>query len=256
MARDLAAFAEFLDRAAQLGVAITPFARRHGLTPEDAYAIQKAVVERRLARGERRVGQKMGFTSVAMRQQMGVREANCGWLTDAMAQAPDQPLSLAPLIHPRAEPEVAVRLGRDLTGDESADALAAAVAAYAPAIEVVDSRMFEYRFDWLDNVADNSSSAAFVTGAWHPAPFAVGDLAVRLYLDDALVEQGRSTAVEGHPLAALAVGARLAQRLGWPLKAGDIILTGGITKAPRIMPGVTVRAEFDGLGTARLLTAP
>lgn len=254
MASELSAFVDFLDLAARLGVAVTPFCRRHGLGEAEAYAIQLALVERRIARGEQRIGQKMGFTSAAMRQQMGVREANCGWLTDAMAQSADQPLSLASLIHPRAEPEVAVRLGRDLTGDEPPDALAAAVAAYAPAIEVVDSRFHDYRFDWLDNVSDNSSSAAFIVGRWQAAPFDVGDLAVRLYLDDALVEQGRSTAVEGHPLAALAVGARLGQRLGWPLRAGDVVLTGGITKAPRIMPGVTVRAEFDGLGSATLST--
>lgn len=254
MTKDLTAIVEFLDLAARLGVAVTPFARRHGLSEIEAYAVQMALVGRRLARGERRIGQKMGFTSAAMRQQMGVHEANCGWLTDAMALGQGQVLALGPLIHPRAEPEVAVRLGRDLTGEEPPAALAAAVEAYAPAIEVVDSRLFEYRFDWLDNVADNSSSAAFVTGDWVAAPFETGTLTVRLYLDDALVEQGSSRAVEGHPLAALAVGARLGGRLGWPLKAGDVILTGGITKAPRVMPGVTVRAEFDGLGTATLLT--
>ena len=247
---DIEPIADLLDGAARLGVSLSPLALRHGLTLADAYAVQQALVARRLSRGEALAGLKMGFTSEAMRRQMGVDRPNIGWLTSGMTRTSE--LATADFIHPRLEPEVAVLLGRDLEGTESIDEMAASVAGYAPAIEVVDSRFHDYKFHWLDNVADNSSSAAYVVGAWKQV-CDVAAIKARLHLDGELIDEGESSDVMGHPLAALAEGARIAGGLGQKLRAGMVILTGGITRAHPIAPGQTALADFGGLGSVSLL---
>ncbi len=247
---DIADIADILDGAARLGVSLSPLAQRHGLSLADAYAAQKELVARRLSRGEVVVGLKMGFTSEAMRRQMGVDRPNIGWLTSGMTLTDALPAKI--FIHPRIEPEVAVLLGRDLDGSETVEQIAAGVAGYAPAIEVVDSRFHDYRFHWLDNVADNSSAAGYCVGPWKQG-CDVAAIKARLCLDGGQVDEGESSAVMGHPLAALAEGARIAASLGQRLQAGMVILTGGITRAHPIAPGQKATAEFDGLGSVSLL---
>jgi len=247
---DLDLRSELLDHAARARVSLSPLAERHGLTLADAYAIQGRVVARRVARGARIVGLKMGFTSEAMRRQMNVSEPNIGWLTSDMALASGE-LTVGDFIHPRLEPEVAVVLGRDLETDDPVRVVEA-VEAFAPAIEVVDSRFHDYKFQGLDNVADNSSSAAFVLGPWRKPAIDVGALMVRLAIGGSLMEAGESSAVMGHPLKALGEGARIAAGLGRPLKAGMIVLTGGVTRAYPITAGQGARAEIAGLGNVVL----
>jgi len=248
---DIQLIAELLDGAARVGVSISPLAERQRLTLADAYAIQAQVVGRRIVRGEAICGLKMGFTSEAMRRQMGVREPNIGWLTTDM-KARDGRLSARAFIHPRVEPEVAILLGRDPVWPSGADELRACVAAVAPALEVVDSRFHDYRFHWLDNIADNSSSAAYALGSWSDGGGDVGGLPARLTIDGALVEQGDTAAALGHPLNALAEGARIAAGLGLTLKAGMVVLTGGVTSAHPIRAGQIVEADFAGLGCVSL----
>ena len=134
-------------------------------------------------------------------------------------------------------------LGRDLDGSEDFEEIGAGVAGYAPAIEVVNSRFHDYKFHWLDNVADNSSSAGFAVGPWRQG-CDVAAIKARLLIDGELVDEGESSAVMGHPLAALAEGARIAASLGQRLKAGMVILTGGITRAHPIAPGQTADSRI------------
>jgi 2-oxo-3-hexenedioate decarboxylase len=241
-------FAERLDAARRARVCLTPFAQSHGVTEAQAYAIQACGMTRRLKRSERLIGVKLGFTSEAMRRQMGIATANIGFLTNAMMITPAGGLDRSQLIDPRAEPEIVLRLGADLHWPADLQSAAAAVAACAPAIEIVDSRFQDYRFTLQDNIADNSSAAAFVLGEWRDWPCDLDDLNVRLTIDEAVVEEGNSSAALGHPLNALLEAARLAALQDRHLKAGEILLTGGLTAAPQIHVGQRVGTQIAGLG--------
>lgn len=243
-AAEFSLLADRLDAAACARTALSPLTDSCRLDLGDAYAIQSQLVARRVARGERVVGLKMGFTSEAMRRQMGVEQPNCGWLTDAMALEPGEALDLSTLIHPRVEPEVALRLGRDLGWPAEAAQVAAAVDAWAPALEIVDSRFHAYRFRGEDNTADNSSAAAFVVGDWRQWPADLSGLRIRLLLDGLVVEEGGAEAVMGHPLNSLGEAARMAAGLGRPLQAGMIVLTGGVTSAHPIAEVERIEARF------------
>ena len=222
------------------------------LNETDAYAIQAELL--RLTGGTR-TGYKLGFTSAAMREQMGVDHPNSGVLLDQM-RIGGSDLPAGDLIQPRVEPEIAIQLGRDLRGaDVTPEQVADAVVAVLPAIEVVDSRYRDYRFKSVDNIADNSSAARYVLGA--PRPLReVGDLrrvTVRLEIDGVVVDRGIGEAALGSPLAAVAWLAAHLDRTGQALYAGEVVLTGGLTRAHALLPGSTAQARFDaGLGTLTL----
>ncbi len=206
-----------------------------------AYEVQAELHRRRLARGERAAGWKLGYTSAAMRVQMGIDEPNSGPLTDAMiltspARLPDD------VRHPRVEPEVAFVLGADLApGDDVRAAVAQALAA----LEVVDSTWHDYRFTLADNTADGSSAAYVVLG--EPIPLsAVDDLPVVLAVGGS-VHEATSAAAMGSPWTALTwLRDHLAAR-GLRAEAGSVVITGGLTAAMPLPPGGTAGAKFgDG----------
>jgi 2-oxo-3-hexenedioate decarboxylase len=208
-----------------------------------AYRIQRELIQLRLARGERLVGCKLGFTSKAKMAQMGVSEIIVGRLTDAM-QVPDgADVELSRFIHPRIEPEIAFRLARDVDGD-----IAGCVDAVAPALEIIDSRYRDFRFSLPDVIADNTSAAAFVVGEWQPMR-EVADLPVRLVVDGTDAELGSTSAILGHPLRALDELAVLAGKYEIPLREGDVILAGAATAAVPFEAG-RVEAHVGGLGRA------
>ncbi len=203
---------------------------------QDPYAVQREVVDLRLARGERIVGVKLGLTSEAKMRQMGVDSAIWGWLTDAMHIEDGGRLDLGPRIHPKVEPEVAF-LVRD-----------GGIAAVAPAIEVIDSRWLDFTFTLDEVIADNTSAAGFVVGAWQPLPGNVDTLGVQLIVDGMVAETGSTAAILGDPRRAFDAAVRLAGKLedDW------IVLAGAATAAVRVGPGQTVRVEVEGLGAASL----
>jgi len=249
----IAALAARLQRAAVDVQAGTPLSDDFpDLTEADAYAIQAELL---CLKGGTRAGYKLGFTSAAMREQMGVDHPNSGVLLADMRLA-DGRLPAGALIQPRVEPEIAILLGRDLHGaDITPEQVAAATAAVLPAIEVVDSRYRDYRFKSVDNIADNSSAARYVLGAPR-ALCDVGDLrrvGVRLSIDGVLTDQGMGAAALDSPLAAVAwLAAHLAAR-GEALRADEVILTGGLTRAYALNAGQTACAEFgQGLGSVVL----
>ncbi|MFB6531730.1 2-keto-4-pentenoate hydratase [Streptomyces sp. NPDC056399] len=242
---NIAALAEALDTAAREG---RPLAGG-GSGPKDtdeAYAVQEALVARRLARGERLTGFKLGFTSRAKMRQMGVSDLIHGRLTDRMAIPDGGRVDTSALIHPRVEPEVAFLLGDTLRpgGDPMA-----AVAAVAPALEVIDSRYHGFRFSLPEVIADNTSAAGYAVGPWS-APGDLANLGVLLELDGRLAETGSTAAILGSPLRALAAAARLAGAL----EPGTVILAGAATAAVPLPPGTHVRATVAGLGTVHLTT--
>lgn len=229
------------------------------LTVEDAYPVQDELVAQRTTAGEHLVGAKLGLTSRAKQEAMGVREPIYAWLTDAMAVTGGV-MRAGELIHPRVEPEIVFVLGRDLAGPGLTPAAALdAVAGVTCGIEVIDSRYRDFRFTLPDVVADNASSARFQLGARVRDPGAV-DLATvgcALAVGVRDVHHATGAAVLGHPAVALALLANDLGRRQKALRAGWVVLTGGLTEAVAVTAGDHVEARFGGgLGTVTLRVVP
>jgi 2-keto-4-pentenoate hydratase len=225
-------------------VGCDPISSTVSLDIDDAYEIQKEGTELRVARGERVVGWKLGYTSLAMRTQMGIDQPNFGPLTDAMLLGPGDAVSRA-LMQPRVEPEIGLRLVQPLVGVVGLDDVLGAVGNAFACLEVVDSVYPDYRFRLEDNTADGSSAAQVVVG---PAIDRLDDLAavtVVLLHNGARVESGTGAAASGHPAAGVVWLVAQLARQGRQLHAGDIVITGGLTKAVPLAFGDRVEAVFD-----------
>lgn len=251
-----AGLAARLLEAERAGRLLEPLTVEHpDLSVEEAYRIQDAAVDLRRAAGERVIGAKLGLTSSAKQQEMGVSEPLFGWLTDAMALDVGVPLERASLVQPRAEPEVAFLIGDDLAGaGVGAAHVLAATRAVAPAIEILDSRYADYRFTLPDVVADNASSGRFVLGGVTAPPDGVDLRLVGCVLekDGEVVATAAGAASLGHPAAAVAWLVRALARGGRGLRAGDVVLSGGLVAAIPIDAGEVVTARFDRLGTVEV----
>lgn len=236
---------ERLDRAAQQCMPIAQLGDDTPLSVDDAYEVQRLLVERRVARGERIVGVKAGFTSRAKMTQMGVGDVIAGRLTDAMEVDEGGTVDHRRFCHPRIEPEVAFLLGRDLRWPTTATLAATAVAAVAPALEIIDSRYRDFRFSLADVIADNTSASAFVLGP-PSTRVDVDNLGVVLCVDGVPVQFGSTAAILGHPLRCLVAMARLAG----VIPAGSIVLAGAATAAVALPPSGNVSVEIQDLGRA------
>lgn len=246
---NLADIAAIVDDAARTATAIPQLSQSgHALDLKQAYEVQALSIARRLARGEAMIGMKMGFTSRAKQVQMGLEDVIWGRLTDAMRVEDGGTIDLQHYVHPRAEPEVAFLMKKPLSGRVTALEAAAAVEAVAPAIEIIDSRYRNFKFNLPDVVADNTSSSSFVTGPWAKADTDVANLGIVLECNGRPVQIGSSAAILGHPLRALAAASRLMGEQGLGLEAGWIVMAGGATAAQALTPGTTVRASVEGLG--------
>jgi 2-oxo-3-hexenedioate decarboxylase len=240
--------AEIVDDAAVLAEPIPQLSMDNPLTVKEAYSVQAASVRRRVARGERRMGVKMGFTSKAKMAQMGVDDLIWGRLTDGMIVEDGGEIDLRTLIHPRVEPEIAFLLKRPLPAKVTMAEAMASVEAVAPAMEIIDSRYRDFRFSLADVVADNTSAAGFVIGAWHPPDVDVSNLGMILEVNGRPRQIGSSAAILGHPVRALVSAARLSAAAGEPLQDGWIVLAGGATAAESLAEGDHVRTEAESLG--------
>jgi 2-keto-4-pentenoate hydratase len=222
-----------------------------GIDAGDAYRIQLLNIERRSAPV---VGHKVGLSSTAMQQMMGVDEPDYGHLLADMACAESEPVDPGRYLLPRVEPEIGFLLGDDLPEDCTEEQALAATEAIAPALELIDSRIVDWRIALPDTIADNASSAGFVLGETRLDPRAVDltALPVRLYRNDEQVGVGTSAAVLGNPLVAVAWLARTVARFGVRLRAGHVVLPGSCTRAVDARPGDVFRAEFGFLGAVRL----
>jgi len=203
-----------------------------------AYAVQRELTAARIARGARRIGAKLGYTSQAMREQMRIEAPNHGPLLDTMRIIDGR--IPASMVQPRVEPEIAIALGPDLRP----------VAAYA-ALEVVDSVWLDYRFTLELNTADGSSAAGVVIGPMLSLD-ALDALPVRLLRNGETVGQGTGAAAMGHPLRALEWLMTTLAGVGDSLRPGDVVITGGLTAAVPIEPGDVVEAVFGTTHTVRL----
>ncbi len=227
------------------------------LDVDTAYAIQDEALRQRRARGETLIGVKLGLTSRAKQQRMGIAAPLLAWLTDAMVLPSGAPVPHDELIHPRAEPELVFVLGRRLAGPgvTAATALAAVDRVYG-GIEVIDSRYADYRFTLPDAVADNGSSAYFSVGpvGVPPASLDLSLEAALLEVDGQIVDTATGAAVQGHPAEALALAANTLAARGLALEPGWLVLTGGMTDAVPLRPGSRLAAHFSHLGSLTLAT--
>jgi 2-keto-4-pentenoate hydratase len=244
-------FAQRLRNAYRNG-AVAPL--RDGLEPTDAagaYAVQAINTRFWEASGRRIVGRKAGLTSKVVQAQLGVDQPDFGVLFDDMAVADGGFLDPALCLQPKAEAEIAFVLGADLLSPETTPAdVAAAVASVHAAIEIVDSRIADWKITFADTVADNGSSAFFVL-AGEGLPIDGLDLegaAMEMTINGAVVSTGMGAAALGNPLNAAAWLARTLAERGEPLKAGDILLAGALGPMVALAPGDHVRAVVGGIG--------
>ena len=240
--------AKTLDQAAANASPIEQLSNTIELDISHAYEIQKLSIDERLARGEKLVGYKMGFTSKAKMEQMGVDDLIWGRLTDAMVINQDQTIDLSNYVHPRAEPEIAFKLKSRLGGNITKAQALDAIEAIAPAIEVIDSRYQNFKFSLSDVIADNCSSTGFIIGAWQDVDTDISALNMELKVDNAIVASGLSSEILEHPINSLIEAARLVAQYGEKLEPGQIILAGAATAAIALAPNQTISVEVENLG--------
>lgn len=219
------------------------------LDVDGAYAIQRAGRALRCAGGARVAGHKIGLTSAAIQRQLGVDEPDYGYLLDAMVLDDGAAIDASRLIAPRVEAEIAFILGDALEGEEvSEEDVLRATASVAPALEVIDSRIADWRITLADTIADNASSARAVVG--EPRALEGLDLArveMTLAVGDEHVE-GRGDAVLGHPATSVAWLVRALARQGEGLAAGEVVLSGALARALDVRAGQVAQARFPGMG--------
>jgi 2-keto-4-pentenoate hydratase len=221
----------------------------------DAYEIQLLNIRRRLEAGSSVNGHKVGLSSKAMQEMMGVDEPDYGHLLSDMEVFSDRPVPAGKYCYPRVEVEVGFVLGDDLPGEGCTEQdVIDATEAVAPAIELIDSRIADWDIRIGDTIADNASSAGYVLGPDRVKPTDIDLKAIeaRLHRNGDQVAEGRSDAVLGDPVVAVAWLARKVASFGVTLRAGNVILPGSVHRAIDVHPGDEFEATFDGLGSVRL----
>jgi 2-keto-4-pentenoate hydratase len=255
--QDLPQVADELLDAFERGVPVDPLRARHpDLDVDGAYAIQRALVAGHEALGRRVVGRKIGLTSVAIQTQLGIDTPDFGVLLDSHVWPSGTTLSRSGqhMVAPRIEPELAFVLAEDLAGPgvTAADVLAATTSV-VPVTEVIDSRVRDWKIGLVDTVADNASCFGAVLGT----PVALADAGAldevvgTLARDGEVLQEGRGSAVLGHPAEAIAWLANELGGRGDVLPAGEPILAGSFTAAVDLVPGTYV-ADFGPLGNVKV----
>jgi 2-oxo-3-hexenedioate decarboxylase len=222
-----------------------------GLDETWAYAVQDADRHERLQRGERVIGAKLGLTSVAKQQRMGVDRPIVGFLTDRMLAPPEEIGGrMTEWAQPRIEPEIAFVTSRPIDSALDLDAVRAHIATVGVAAEVIDSRWSDYRFRLPDVVADNTSAAGIVIGASLPMDDVadMASLACTVSVDEQVLQEGTGAAILGDPLLAVQLLSYHLERCGEVLPAGSLVLAGALTDAVPLAPGHRYGLTIESLG--------
>jgi 2-keto-4-pentenoate hydratase len=246
------AVAARLERASSTGVACPPVVDLIGTSDIGvAYEVQQTLTERRLAGGARLIGRKIGLTSAAVQSQIGVDRPDFGVLFDDMRFIDGDVVPYGRLLQPKAEAEVAFVLGRDITDATEPIQVRSAVDLAYPALEIVDSRIADWRIGITDTVADNASSGVFVIGDVGIPLDAFDPVVVRMTMrrGGEIVSTGTGRDCLGDPMNALAWLAATAIEFGSPLRAGDVVLSGALGPMVAVQPGDFFEAAIEPLGT-------
>ena len=241
--------AKRLDQAAHNAEAVEQVSLNEEFSVDEAYEIQRLAIEERYKRGEKFVGLKLGFTSFAKMEQMGVHDMIWGRLTDDMLYSADEYIPFAKFIHPRAEPEICFLLKKDLDREISLEEIPEFIDAVAPATEVIDSRYKNFKFSLEDVIADNCSSSAFVVGAWQNINQEIGNLAMELKINGQVSESGNSEAILGNPWLSVCNASRLAAKYNQAFPAGSFLMAGAATPAVFINQGDRILTKVENLGS-------
>jgi len=221
----------------------------------DAYAIQDEIRWRKEARGQKTVGLKAGLTSFAKMKQMGVDSPVFGFVSDYMAQPDGGEIDTRSLIHPKVEAEICIVTKAPLRGPGChIGAVMAAIDFVIPAVEIIDSRYRDFKFDLKSVIADNTSAARFVVGgrSRQVEDLDLRTLGVVLEKNGQIVSMAAGAAVLGHPATAVAMLANHLGQRGQEIPAGTFIMTGGVTEAIPVSAGDNVTVRFQDLGTVAM----
>ena len=232
---------------------VRPLTERHpDITIEDAYQIQKQLMKLRLAAGERVIGKKIGVTSKAVMNMLGVYQPDFGYLTDGMVYNEGQAIPMSRLIQPKAEGELAFVLKKTLKGPgiSSADVLAATEGVMA-CFEIVDSRIHDWKIKIQDTVADNASCGVFVLGdrLVDPRDVDLNTCGMVLEKNGDIVATGAGAAALGAPANAVAWLANTLGRLGIALEAGEVVMSGSLAIMVPVAAGDNLRVTIGGIGS-------
>ena len=243
--------------AARTGEFVAPLRETYPTIDADsAYGIQRLNTEWRLQQGRRTVGCKIGLTARSVQAQLGVDRPDFGMLFDDMGYGDSEPVPAAILQQPKIEAEVAFVMGRDLDGGSpSMVDLINGIAYALPALEIVGSRIANWNIKFVDTVADNASSSAYVLGS---SPRKLSDFDLRLCgmvmnRRGEPVSTGAGAACLGNPLNAVLWLARTMAELGSPLRAGDLVLSGALGPMVPVQPGDVIEARINGLGAVKAI---
>lgn len=256
----LKAVADLLWSAEQTGQPVAPVraqieqGAQGGDVLQAAYQVQQDLTQRRLDAGGRLVGRKIGLTSVAVQRQLGVDSPDFGALFADMAVGDGEEITWSRLQQPKIEAEIALVLGRDLTHSRHTVADLISATAYAlPALEVVGSRILNWDIRLADTVADNASSSLFVLGT-RPVKLSrleLADCGMVMERRGDQVSVGTGSACLGNPLNAAVWLANVMVRMGTPLRAGDVLMTGALGPMVPVQRGDVFTAQIEGLGAIR-----
>lgn len=243
--------ADALHQARQDRAPIPRISESHGITGlDDAYAVADVNTQRALAAGRVISGKKIGLTSVAVQKQLGVDQPDFGVLFADMEYVSGMAVPVSTLIQPKAEGEVAFVMGKDLEGDLTWGRFLSAIEYALPAIEIVDSAIQDWRITLVDTVADNASCGLYVLGAdpKRLSDVTLPECSMRFLRNGELSSAGSGAACLGHPLNAAWWLAQTMQKMGAPLRAGDVVLSGALGPMFPIRAGEGLQLEVEGLG--------
>lgn len=225
------------------------------MTFTDATDVQWEIRRRKMSRGHKIVGMKMGLTSWAKMKQMGVEMPCYGFLADYFSLPDGAQVPFDELIHPKVEAEIAFVTNKELSGKNlTVEEVLAATELVVPAVEIIDSRYKDFKFDLTSVQADNSSSTRFVVGshAAKPEDFDWSTLGVVMQKNGEIIELGAGAAVLDHPAASVAMLATMLSERNEVIPAGTFIMTGGITAAVLVERGDSIVVRYQGLGTVTM----
>jgi 2-oxo-3-hexenedioate decarboxylase len=218
-----------------------------------AYKVQDRLIELKCKEeNTKRIGRKLGLTSKAKQEMIGVHEPSYGVLLGSMQVFEGEPISITPFIHAKVEPEIAFIFNKEVRGPAVTVAEILAATAYiVPALEIIDSRFQGFRFTLPDAVADNSSSSRFMIGEkfYKPDQLDLKLMGMVFKKNGEIFATGAGAAVMGHPARAIAWLANKLAKLGQSIQPGDVVLSGALSAAATIAPGDHFSASFDGIGS-------